>query len=54
VYRATIDRRKDIAADVILMMFSLLLIPVLAVSPLMFDLNNFEAMAQEKEASSSS
>ena len=49
--KATIDRRKSITVVV----FSLLLLPMLAVSPRGFDFNNnFVAMAQEEASSSSS
>jgi hypothetical protein len=50
--KVTIDRRKGITA--VIVVFSLLLLPMFAVSPRGFDLNNFAAMAQEEEASSSS
>jgi hypothetical protein len=50
--KVTIDRRKGITA--VIVVFSLLLLPMLAVSPRGFDLNNFAAMAQDEEASSSS
>ena len=50
--KVTISRRKGITA--VIVVFSLLLLPMLAVSPRGFDLNNFAAMAQEEEASSSS
>jgi hypothetical protein len=47
-----IDKRKRVAAVAV---FSLLLIPLLAVSPTGFDLNNnFIAMAQEQASTSSS
>lgn len=49
--KATIDRRKGVTVVAI---FSLLLLPMLAVNPRGFDLNNFAAMAQGEEASSSS
>lgn len=51
--KATIDRRKAVTV-VAVVVFSLLLLPMLAVSPSGFDLNNFAAMAQEEEAPSSS
>src|SRR5919108_4470706 len=44
------DKRKRVAAVAV---FSLLLIPLLAVSPTGFDLNNFIAMAQEQASTSS-
>jgi hypothetical protein len=48
--KTTIDRTKGVEVEVV---FSLLLLPMLAVSPRGFDLNdNFAAMAQEQEASS--
>jgi SnoaL-like protein len=47
----TIDKRDGITVVVI---FSLLLLPLLAVSPRGFDFNNFTAMAQEEASSSSS
>jgi SnoaL-like domain len=50
--KATIGRRKGVT--VVVLLFSLLLLPMLAVSPRGFDLNNFAAMAQGEEASSSS
>jgi SnoaL-like domain len=50
--KATIDRKKGIAVVVV---FSLLLLSMFAISPRGFDLNNnFAAMAQEQQASSSS
>lgn len=49
--KTAIDRRKGITTVVL---FSSLLLPMLAVSPRGFDLNNFAAMAQGEEASSSS
>jgi hypothetical protein len=49
------DKRKGITAAVAAVVFSLLLIPLLAASPTGFDLNNnFAAMAQEQVSSSSS
>ena len=51
--KATIDRKKGITAAVVV--FSLLLLSMFAISPRGFDLNNnFAAMAQEQQASSSS
>ena len=51
--KTIIDRRKGVT--VVVAIFSLLLLPILAVNPRGFDLNNFAAMAQgEEEASSSS
>jgi hypothetical protein len=51
--KATIDRKKGIAEVVVV--FSLLLLSMFAISPRGFDLNNnFAAMAQEQQASSSS
>jgi hypothetical protein len=51
--KTIIDRRKSVI--VVVAIFSLLLLPMLAVSPRGFDPNNFAAMAQgEEEASSSS
>ena len=50
--KVTIDRRKGITA--VIVVFSLLLLPMLAVSLRGFDFNNFAAMAQDEEASSSS
>ena len=51
--KATIDRKKGIA--VVVVVFSLLLLSMFAISPRGFDLNNnFAAMAQEQQASSSS
>jgi hypothetical protein len=50
--KVTIDRRKGITAVVVV--FSLLLLSMFAISPRGFDLNNFAAMAQGGEASSSS
>jgi hypothetical protein len=49
--KATIGRRKGVTV-VVLLLFSLLLLPILAVSSRGFDLNNFAAMAQGEEASS--
>jgi hypothetical protein len=49
--KAMTDKRKRVAAVAV---FSLLLIPLLAVSPTGFDLNNFIAMAQEQASTSSS
>jgi hypothetical protein len=52
--KATIDRKKGIAV-VVVVVFSLLLLSMFAISPRGFDLNNnFAAMAQEQQASSSS
>jgi SnoaL-like domain len=51
--KATIDRRKDITA-VAVVVFSLLLLPMLAASPSGFDHNNFAAMAQVEASPSSS
>ena len=48
--KTTIDKRKDMMVVV----FSLLLLPMLAASPSGFDFNNFTAMAQEEASSSSS
>jgi SnoaL-like protein len=50
--KATIDKRNGIT--VVIMVFSLLLLPLLVVSPTGFDLNNFAAMAQEEASTSSS
>ena len=51
--KATIDKRKGIT--VVVAVSSLLLLPMLAVSPIGFDLkNNLAAIAQEEEAASSS
>ncbi|HEX6282458.1 MAG TPA: nuclear transport factor 2 family protein [Nitrososphaera sp.] len=51
--KTIIDRRKGVT--VVVAIFSLLLLPMLAVNPRGLDLNNFAAMAQgEEEASSSS
>jgi len=50
--KATIDRRKEVTA-IVAMLFTLLLLPLLAVSPSGFVLNNFAAMAQEEESPSS-
>ena len=50
--KAIMDRRKDVT--VVVLLFSLLLLPMLAVSPRGFDFNNFAAMAQDEETSSSS
>jgi hypothetical protein len=51
---ATIDKRKGITV-VVVAVSSLLLLPMLAVSPIGFDLNNnFAAIAQEEASSSSS
>jgi|SRR5215218_2249920 len=47
--KATIDKRKGMMVVVV---FSLLLLPVLAASPSGFDFNNFTAMAQEEASSS--
>src|ERR687897_2664407 len=49
--KAIIDRRKGIA---VVVLFSLLLLPMLTVSSRGLDLNNFAALAQGEEASSSS
>ena len=50
--KVTMDRKKGIA--VVIVVFSLLLLSMFAISPTHFDLNNnFEAMAQEQQASSS-
>ena len=51
--KATIDRRKEVIA-IVAMLFTLLLLPLLAVSPSGFVLNNFAAMAQEEALPSSS
>jgi hypothetical protein len=51
--KATIDRRKEVIA-IVAMLFTLLLLPLLAVSPSGFVLNNFAAMAQEEASPSSS
>jgi SnoaL-like domain len=53
--KGTIDRRKGITAVVVVagVVFSLLLLPLLTVSPTGFDLNKFAAMAQEEASSSS-
>ena len=52
--KTIIDRRKDVTV-VVVAIFSLLLLPMLAVSSRGFDLsNNFAAMAQDQEASSPS
>lgn len=51
--KATIDRRKKVTA-IVTMLFTLLLLPLLAVSPSGFVLNNFAAMAQEEASPSSS
>jgi hypothetical protein len=48
--KATIHKRKGM----VVVVFSLLLLPMLAANPSGFDFNNFTAMAQEEEASSSS
>jgi hypothetical protein len=48
--KATIDKRNGITVVVI---FSLLLLPMLAASPSGFDFNNFTAMAQEEASTSS-
>jgi hypothetical protein len=48
--KATIDKRKGM----MIIVFSLLLLPLLAASPSGFDFNNFTAMAQEEASSSSS
>ncbi len=45
------DKRKGVTAVTV---FSLLLIPILAVSPTGFDFNNFVAMAQEQASTSAS
>jgi hypothetical protein len=45
--KATIDKRNGITVIVI---FSLLLLPILSVSPRGFDFNNFAAIAQEEAA----
>ena len=50
--KATIDKRKGVT--LVVAIFSLLLLPMLAVNPRGFDPNNFAALAQEQEASSSS
>jgi hypothetical protein len=50
--KTIIDRRKGVI--VVVAIFSLLLLPMLAVNPRGFDLHNFAAMAQTEEASSSS
>ena len=49
--KAIIDRRKGIT---VVVLFSLLLLPMLTVSSRGLDLNNFAALAQGEEASSSS
>ena len=51
--KATIYGRKEVTA-IVAMLFTLLLLPLLAVSPSGFVLNNFAAMAQEEASSSSS
>jgi hypothetical protein len=50
--KATIDKRKGVT--VVVAIFSLLLLPMLALNPRGFDPHNFVAMAQEQEAASSS
>jgi hypothetical protein len=52
--KVTIDRRKDLTAVAVVVVFSLLLLPMLAASPSGFDLNNFAAMAQVEASPSSS
>jgi hypothetical protein len=55
--KGTIDRRKGVTAVVVVVagaVFSLLLLPLLTVSPTGFDLNKFAAMAQEEASSSPS